>query len=417
MFIYAGASDAPLVAPSLEIRTILTLRHSRRERTEKHMTSLNSSLLTTAIACALSATLSVGDLKAQSQAAIAFQNPSTGAYTNPFVFEFPRDLYDHPNYQTEWWYYTGNLRSEHGKEYGFELTFFHSYEPTNAPAGQPQFIPIIFADLAVSDLHGQRFRFHKSLAPQTSPQASITESPWTIRLGDWTLTEPDSVSGVFRLQAEQDGFGVDLALVPEGPPVLNGANGLFELDASAGQGAQFYEYYSIPRMKTVGLVKIHGETVEVQGLAWNDHEFFNLAPGQKFPGWDWFSIQLNDESSIMLYGLRLPDGTFDPASRGTFISKDGAVTHLEPGDFTLKPGETWHSDVSDADYPIQWQIEIPSLAIDLAMSTQLLDQEMPAVQGGGSPAYWEGASRFRGTRRGRPVSGKGYVEMLGYNKR
>lgn len=343
--------------------------------------------------------------------------PASAASGEPsFHFQFPRDLYDHPNYQTEWWYFTGNLKSNRGRPYGFELTFFHSYQPTGAPAGQPQYIPIIFADLAVSDIDGQQFFFHKALEPQTSPLASITEKPWTIQLGDWTLTEPGHVRGVFQLRALQDDFGVDLALAPEMLPVLNGHKGLFELAGSDGQGPEDYEYYSIPRLRARGCIKVNGEEIPVEGLAWNDHEFFNLGPTQTFPPWDWFSIQLDDGASIMLYGLRLPNGQFDPDSRGTFIERDGKVVHLKPGDFTLIPGETWHSAATGADYPIMWRISIPSLAIELEMSTPLLDQEMAAVPGGGSPTYWEGASRLHGTRRGRPVEGKGYLEMLGYAK-
>ena len=161
---------------------------------------------------------------------------------------------------------------------------------------------------------------------------------------------------------------------------------------------------------------MNGETIPVDGLAWNDHEFFNLAAGQQFPSWDWFSIQLNDKSSLMLYGLRLPNGQFDPASEGTFISEDGNVTHLHRGDFTLVPGETWHSTATNADYPIEWTISIPRLAIELEMSTPLFNQEMAATPGGGSPSYWEGASRFRGTKQGRAIEGKGYLEMLGYSQ-
>jgi predicted secreted hydrolase len=341
---------------------------------------------------------------------------STADAQQPYKIQFPRDLFDHPNYQTEWWYYTGNLYSKQGKPYGFELTFFHTYQPTGAPAGQPQVIPIIFADLAVSDLSGQQFFFHKALAPQTSPLASITEKPWTIQLGSWTLTAADSAWSNFRLHAFQDNFGVDLSLIPEGSPVLHGDKGLFELDTSDGEGVEYYEYYSIPRLRAKGSIEVNGETIPVDGTAWNDHEFFTLGAGQQFPPWDWFSIQLNDGSSLMLYGLRLPNGQFNPNSPGTFVDADGRVTHLKGGDFTLVPGETWHSVASNADYPIAWTIHIPRLAIELRMSTPLVNQEMAATPTGGSPAYWEGASRFRGTRRGIPVEGKGYLEMLGYNK-
>lgn len=356
-----------------------------------------------------------GRLGAQTPEPFSPGDSAANAQQQLHQFQFPRDLYDHPAYQTEWWYFTGNLDGKSGKPYGFELTFFHSYVPTGAPTGQPQYTPIIFADLAVSDLDGQQFFFHKALAPQTGPLASITEKPWTIQLGNWTLTEPDEVAGVFHLHALQDNFGVDLALVPERPPVLNGYKGLFVLDgAAAGAGNEYYEYYSIPRLKVTGSIEVNGESVPVGGLAWNDHEFFDLGPNQTFPSWDWFSIQLNDGSSIMLYGLRLPNGQFDPGSRGTFVDANGTVIHLKPGSFTLTPGATWHSIASNADYPIQWLIQIPSLDIELAMSTPLVDQEMAAVPGGGSPAYWEGASRFQGKRRGSPVEGKGYLEMLGY---
>lgn len=348
--------------------------------------------------------------------------PSAASSANsgeqPYQFHFPRDLYDHPSYQTEWWYFTGNLQSKNGRQYGFELTFFHSYQPTGAPAGQPQYTPIIFADLAVSDIAGQQFFFHKALEPQTPPLASITEKPWTIQLGEWRLSEPDTVWGVFQLHALQGDFGLNLALVPEMAPVLNGDRGLFELAGSDGQGPEYYEYYSIPRLRASGSIEVNGETIPVDGLAWNDHEFFNLGAKQTFPSWDWFSIQLDNHSSIMLYGLCLPNGQFDPASRGTFIDREGKVVHLEPGDFSLEPvpGEIWHSVASNADYPIAWTIRIPCLKIELQMSTPLKDQEMAAVPGGGTPAYWEGASRFRGTERGQPVEGKGYLEMLAYNQ-
>ncbi len=344
------------------------------------------------------------------------QTPQPLPPPQPTPITFPKDLYDHPGTGTEWWYYTGNLNGLNGKPYGYELTFFRTYAPTGLPAGEPQVVPVIFADLAVSDLEGQQFFFHKSLATLPSLTAGITEKPWSIHLGDWQLHEPSSAEGLFRLKAAQDDFGLDLDLLPEQRPVLNGKDGLFILDGSDGQGDEYYEYYSYPRLFTFGTLKINGATIPVAGTSWNDHEFFTLGPGQTFPSWDWFSIQLDDRSSLMLYGLRLPDGEYDPASRGTYIAADGKVTHLHRGDFTLTPGTTWHSNASGADYPIFWTISIPRLDIHLNMSTPLANQEMLAEPTGGSPTYWEGASRFEGTKDGSPIHGKGYLEMLGYAK-
>src|SRR5216117_1317622 len=41
-----------------------------------------------------------------------------------YEFSFPRDHSSHDEYKTEWWYYTGHLRTDDGRRYGFELTFF-----------------------------------------------------------------------------------------------------------------------------------------------------------------------------------------------------------------------------------------------------------------------------------------------------
>ena len=42
----------------------------------------------------------------------------------PMEFVFPKDHGPHPDYKTEWWYYTGNLKTDSGREFGYQLTFF-----------------------------------------------------------------------------------------------------------------------------------------------------------------------------------------------------------------------------------------------------------------------------------------------------
>ena len=66
-------------------------------------------------------------LAGQPQFAFASQassNPQYSVALPGYRYEFPRDHFDHPEYQTEWWYYTGNLTSADGRHFGFELTFF-----------------------------------------------------------------------------------------------------------------------------------------------------------------------------------------------------------------------------------------------------------------------------------------------------
>jgi predicted secreted hydrolase len=34
-----------------------------------------------------------------------------------YRYEFPRDHFNHPDFQTEWWYYTGNLKAADGHRF------------------------------------------------------------------------------------------------------------------------------------------------------------------------------------------------------------------------------------------------------------------------------------------------------------
>ena len=104
---------------------------------------------------------------------------------------------------------------------------------------------------------------------------------------------------------------------------------------------------------------------DVTGTAWMDHEWFTqqLDPSQR--GWDWFSVQLDNGTELMLFELRRTDGTIDPYSSGTYIAKDGRATHLKRGDFELQPLEYWTSPKTGAQYPVKWRISVPSLGIAL----------------------------------------------------
>jgi predicted secreted hydrolase len=42
----------------------------------------------------------------------------------PCNLEFPQDHAPHPGFRTEWWYWTGNLGSETGRHFGYQLTIF-----------------------------------------------------------------------------------------------------------------------------------------------------------------------------------------------------------------------------------------------------------------------------------------------------
>jgi predicted secreted hydrolase len=136
-----------------------------------------------------------------------------------------------------------------------------------------------------------------------------------------------------------------------------------------------------------------------------DHEWFTnqLAPGQV--GWDWFSVQLEDNTEFMLFRLRRADGGVDPYSSGTFVDAAGKARHLSAGEFTLAPLAYWRSPKTGARYPIRWRIAVPGKTFEC--DAALPDQELA----GEGLTYWEGAVIYSGGARG-----TGYLEMTGYDK-
>ncbi|MGH9447598.1 MAG: lipocalin family protein, partial [Terriglobia bacterium] len=172
-------------------------------------------------------------------------------------------------------------------------------------------------------------------------------------------------------------------------------------------------YFSLTRLQTSGSVDLYGKRYRVVGTAWMDHEFFTGPSSSPVSGWNWFALQFNNNTELMLYQVRLKDGRVSPDSSGTYVAPSGGARHLDRNDFVITPGTSWTSPRTRARYPIQWQISVPPLHLQGQVSAPLRDQELVSKTRF-SPTYWEGAVRFHGEAAGKAVSGVGYLEMTGY---
>ncbi len=329
-----------------------------------------------------------------------------------YHYSFPRDHFNHPDFETEWWYYTGNLQSVDGHRFGFELTFFRqavSRDLSNLSAWDVQ--DIYLAHLALSDLTDGHF-YHVERTNRSGPGvAGVDETAQRIWNANWNIQWKGSDQ---ELQAISDNFDLRFSMRSEKPPVIHGENGVSQKAEGAGRASH---YISLTRLDTKGTITLNAKTISVSGLAWMDHEFFThqLAPDQA--GWDWLSLQLEDRSELMLFHIRRKDGSIDPFSAGTYIDPQGNSAHLRESDFILQPtGETWESRASGARYPVQWKISVPRLGIELEAKTPLPSQEL-ASGSRFTPTYWEGAIVLHGKRSGSPIGGSGYLEMTGYTNR
>jgi predicted secreted hydrolase len=334
----------------------------------------------------------------------------------PCHMRFPKDHGAHPGYRTEWWYYTGNLQTARQRSFGFQLTIFR--RSIRAP-GSGQVLPdnasrwrtrqIFFGHAAVTDIDGKRHIFSESIARGALGLSGVRQSEdlTTVFLNKWAI---DIRPRVHRLQAVNEDFSLDLELQPLKPPVLHGEQGYSRKGDSRERASC---YYSFTRLQTAGSIRIGEETFELTGSSWMDHEFSTASLQPGISGWDWFSLQLNDGTDLMVYLLRQADGSFHPASSGTLVGADGHSIHLEASDINVSVVETWKSPLSNATYPIAWALGIGRHAIDLTVRARLAEQEMQTGTTSGV-TYWEGSVAASGSAKGLPVQATGYVELTGY---
>jgi predicted secreted hydrolase len=327
--------------------------------------------------------------------------------------KFPRDLGPHEDYQTEWWYYTGNLENAAGRPFGYELTLFRrgltpgQIAPPASQRSAWRSNQVYFAHFTVSDIANQAFypaeRFSRGAAALAGAQAK----PYEVWLEDWAIREIKP--GQVRLKAKTDEAAIDLVLEQTLPPVLQGDRG-YSIKGSEPGNASYY--YSIVQQKTKGTLTVKNEAFDVTGVSWKDHEYSTSALSAGVEGWDWFSLQFEDGSALMLYGLRREDGTTSPESSGTFIAADGSSQHLEQSDWSVEVLNTWKSPKSGARYPAQWRITIPKLDRTLTIKPYMPNQELNI-----STVYWEGAVQVNAQQANQSVKGRGYVELTGYQRK
>lgn len=322
---------------------------------------------------------------------------------------FPADHYSHPDFRTEWWYYTGQLETVNGKRYGYQVTFFRFgvRDRQKDLKEAPLFTDLYMAHFALSDLAAKKFRFRERINRGYGGRAGAATSRYLVWNEEWKV---EGEGDDHRIFVSDRGTTLNLALKALKPPVLHGDKG--HSQKGEGEGRASY-YYSLTRMRTEGELTIDGEAEKVSGLSWMDHEFGSNQLRDDQVGWDWFSIQLDNRTELMLYLMRRKDGTVDPYSSGTLIDASGAARHLKLAEFRVEVLDRWKSPESGADYPMEWKVSIPSEQIELRIEPAFRDQELITSRST-RVTYWEGAVGITGTFKNAPVKGNGYVELTGY---
>ncbi len=333
-----------------------------------------------------------------------------------YQYQFPQDHASHPAYKTEWWYYTGHLQdvSNANKRFGYELTFFRSatgLPKRNQSAWQANEFHLVH--FAITDEAGQQFHHTAKLnrgvpGGISGKRAGASSSTYHVWNENWAVKQ--NKHGEHELHAVTPDMSLTLVLSPSKPAVIHGQNGVSQKADCMGCASHYYSY---TRMLSKGAVRLNNTTTNVIGQSWMDHEFGSNQLQPKQIGWDWFSVQLDNNIELMLYVLRRKDGTLDPNSSGTWISATGRSEHLNLADFTIDVKQYWQSTQSKGRYPSQWQIQVPGKNLTLSITPVLANQELTDPRGG-ELSYWEGRSTVAGTIKNKSVTGNAYVEMTGY---
>ena len=336
--------------------------------------------------------------------------------TEGYRYAFPRDHGAHDEFRTEWWYYTGQLTTKDGRPFGYQLTFFRRGMPrdqTKTLPSQWAVTQLYLAHFAVSDLSKGRFHFSEKISRAGLGKAGAARDRLHVWIDRWSAESPSAAPGTQTLQAADGDLAIQLTVSPRKPLVVHGTDGISHKGSATGQASH---YYSFTSLATTGTLSIGAERFDVTGNSWMDHEFGSADLGKDLVGWDWFSLQLDDQRELMLYRLRRTDGSTDPASSGTVIDRDGQGHHLSIEDFTLEPTSYWTSQTSQARYPQRWRLTIPSQQLSLELVPLMAEQELSTTHST-QVTYWEGAIEATGSTQGRPARGQGYMELTGYAER
>ena len=246
-------------------------------------------------------------------AGLAAPLPALSRDLAPRPLVFPRDHGTHNDTRTEWWYLTGSLQgrasaSSPAQTYGFQITFFRSRVDVAAhSASRFATRQLIFAHAAITDLQRGELLHDQRIARAGWGLADAAEGDTHLTLRDWQLHRTGDVQrSTYRSRIPARAFQLDLNFTQTQPVLLQGQAGFSRKGPDPQQASH---YYSHPHLAVAGSLRLHGQTLNVQGSAWLDHEWSESIMHPEAVGWDWIGMNLQDGRALTAFRLRRRDGS------------------------------------------------------------------------------------------------------------
>jgi geranylgeranyl pyrophosphate synthase/predicted secreted hydrolase len=357
----------------------------------------------------------------------------------------------HASSTTEWWYLKAHVRTLDGRPLSLFAAFFRVLKGRDEKTGELQWAHSL--TWALSDPQRKRY-VSESLVDRDAPRLGLEKIdrnegtrdarirramrevcargkvPYPDRLferepfvanrrlelqyDDARLSKTDDGRYELELRHCREKVACKLVFTPRKPAVRHGDDGVVK----GTQGEDMF-YYFVPRCDVQGEIDLEGSIIPVgTGDGWFDHEFGRHPEGELSAqkgkrddiAWNWCGLQLDDGSELSAY--RIVDLATQEllGERVLLVDSDGTRHDLKGG--TFEPQNMWRSTRSFNEYPTRWMLRVPEAGLALQLDASFADQEFVTVIS--KPAFWEGRVEAVGTRRGRPVSGVGYVERSGF---
>ncbi len=322
---------------------------------------------------------------------------------------FPRDHANHPDYRLESWTFAANLQSKEGRAFACQVRFVRAglnFKPDNASRWAVR--DLYFTQWTITDENDRRFLHGDRINRAGIGWAGAENERMRVWNEDWEAAE--TPQGGFRLRAAEKTSTIELNFDRGKPAILHGENGLVQKGEFSINATRFY---SLSRMRAQGAVVIDGQRFDVEGMGWFDHEFGASTEEKDQQGWDRFAVQFDDGTELLVFRIRNQSGLTTEQSFGTWISPDGVAQKINADQFQLDSLSQWKSKDSSATYPAEWRLQIPGRSLDLTLRPTVAAQEIPGTDAVGG-AFWLGSIRAEGRIGGRPVQGRGRMELTGY---
>ena len=333
----------------------------------------------------------------------ATPDPGFERAIEPRDFVFPRDHGAHPEFATEWWYFTGNLYTNDNRRFGYQLTLFRVGLTPGTPAEDSDWRAhqLYMGHLALSDIEQRRHHSAERFTRAAAGLAGAKLKPFEVWLGPWSIKGSDNELFPLTINTETPEFGLSLN-IDQGSKqhVLQGERGLSRKSDTPGNASYYYSYTRLP---TQGKVRIGEQYFDINGNSWFDREWSSSALAADQAGWDWFALQFDDGRDLMFYRMRDKQGAAQRFSKGVLVGTDGSAQPLSLEQVELKTTREWQT-TDGVRYPIEWRMQIPDHGLDLRVLAAFDAHEMRHTV-----RYWEGAVNVSGSH-----NGVGYLELSGY---